>query len=126
MEQKIAQHIEAEIAELEERIAEKRRNLETENKIISDKDLVSEAITDFSATPRVVPPVAEGSESSYLETLPEEVEQTVAYLVDRVFTKGLAKTIAEAKKLSFLDEDAFHDTLTDKVHAELKKRGLVN
>ncbi len=118
--------IEAEIAELEERIAEKRRTLETENHMVPTKDLVRQVVSDFQTAPHRVPTTTTSfEEASYLDNLPAPVDNQVSYLVERVFEKGLAHTIAEAKKLSPLEQDAFHDTLVEKIYDELKTRGSI-
>ncbi|MDQ5958060.1 MAG: hypothetical protein QG665_407 [Patescibacteria group bacterium] len=126
MEQKISQHIEAEIAELEERIAEKRRNLESEQSIVDDRQLVGEVVTDLRSAPRVVQLPPDEGDKSYLDSLPEEVEAQVEYLVDQLFKKGVAWTIKQSKKLPALEQDAFHDTLVEKLYTELKNRGLIS
>ena len=39
--------------------------------------------------------------------------------------KGIKKAIEEAKKNSAFVLDAFHDALVDKMHDELKERGII-
>ena len=120
-------HIEAEIAELSAQIEAKRRILESEQGIVEDRALVRQVVSDFvppaQTTVSSAPPPSDNS--SYLDNLSVEVREAVALLVAKVFERGLAKTITEARQMSALDLDAFHDTLTDKIYAELKNRGLV-
>ncbi|MEK7135978.1 MAG: hypothetical protein AAB821_00080 [Patescibacteria group bacterium] len=123
-------NIEAEIAELSRQIESKRLELEQKNNIVTDdKALVRDIITSAnSATTTSAKIVSDSNNNSdsYLDSLPVGVEKQVGQLVEKVFDRGLTKTIAEAKKLPALDLDAFHDTLTDRVYNELKSRGLVS
>ncbi len=130
IEKNTSANIEAEIAELSARIEEKRRELEKENNIVPDDKATVKAVV-ASFVPAATLPAGQaggptaGEDASYLDHLPSEVAATVDELVQKVFDRGLAKTIAEARRLPALDLDAFHDTLTDKVYDELKGRGLV-
>ncbi len=129
LEQNSSAHIEAEIAELSAKIEEKRRILETEQGIVSDQSVVAAAIQDFVPTTSLPAHSTQSQttdDDSYLDSLPTETEALVKDLVDKVFDRGLRRTLGEARHLAALDLDAFHDTLTDKVYAELKSRGLVN
>ena len=113
-------NIEAEIAELSRQIESKRLELEQKNNIVTDdKALVRDIITSAnSATTTSAKIVSDSNNNSdsYLDSLPVGVEKQVGQLVEKVFDRGLTKTIAEAKKLPALDLDAFHDTLTDRVY----------
>ena len=132
LEQKLSSNIEAEIADLSRQIEAKRRLLETESGMVEDKQVVA-AVVKVPAEDTSVPilrPVS-GNQSnqdgslSYLDSLDDQTKERVLEFVDKVFERGLGRTISEAKKLEALDLDAFHDTLTDRVYNELKKRGLV-
>jgi hypothetical protein len=126
IEQNFSPNIEAEIAELTTRIEAKRRELEEKNNIkIDDKAVVQAVVTDFVSPPPSAPKT-DNTDDSYLDNLPLEVETHVSELVEKVFDRGLGKTIAEARKLPAFDLDAFHDTLTDKIYNQLKNRGLVS
>ena len=123
-------NIEAEIAELEAAITEKRGELEKLKGIESvGKEVVSEVVAEtFGAAKSTSTPVASDTDddsTSYLDNLePEQVEQVNA-LVDMVNNKGLRTAIAEAKKSEAFILDAFHDALVDKLHNELKERGII-
>lgn len=74
-------------------------------------------------------PSAASSLPSYLDkdTDPNDaaVKETVEKLVSHVFTDGLEKTIAAAKKQPPFVEDAFHDALVEKIVPELRQRGIL-
>ena len=62
---------------------------------------------------------------SYLQKAPDEVKLAVERLLDMAWHKGIAAAIKEAAKEGPLFLDAFHDTLTDKLYDEFKRRGLI-
>ncbi len=81
-------------------------------------------------TPAPVPtPGAPVSKSTtlpgYLEKEAPEVKMKVEHLLDLAFHHGIKRAADEAKKMSPLELDAFHDALTDKLYGELKSRGLL-
>ncbi len=140
-------NIEAEILELSQKIAEKRKQLEQGKGIVDersldpalDRELVKSALAEkISNTIPQPTPVASSATSakpagakavpagkSYLDYLDEESRATVEQLVDDVFTNGLEKTLKELTIQEPFIIDAFHDVLTDKIHDELKKRGAI-
>ena len=143
-------NIEAEIAELSAKIAEKRRQLEAGNGIVEersldparDRELVRSALGEkiSSAVPQTAPasttvtaplsaPAATGTAvpagKSYLDYLDEESRATVQALVDSVFAEGLEKTLKQLEMQEPFIIDAFHDVLTDKIYSELKNRGAI-
>lgn len=59
----------------------------------------------------------------YLERESPELRLKVGELADMAFHKGIDASIKEAKKYGPFILDAFHDTLTAKIYAELEKRG---
>ena len=139
-------NIEAEIAELSQKIAEKRKQLEQGAGIVEERSLdpargrelvkavmgekISNAIPQ--AAPMVASTAAKSASSavapagkSYLDSLDDESRAEVEQLVEQVFTEGLEKTL---KMLEFQEPfiiDAFHDVLTDRIYDELKKRGTI-
>lgn len=135
-------NIEAEIAELSEKIAAKRKQLEASSGIVEERELVksvlgekisntvpqtSPVVSDLGATAtkststaKVVP-----AGKSYLDYLDEESRAEVEQMVGLVFSDGLEKTLKILEMKEPFIIDAFHDVLTDKIYDELKKRGAI-
>ncbi len=61
----------------------------------------------------------------YLIDAPDEIKIKVEKLIDMTFHQGIEKTAEEAGGFGPFVLDAYHDALTDKLHAELKKRNLI-
>lgn len=62
----------------------------------------------------------------YLKDYPDdEIKNRVEKLIEMVFNEGLEKAIKEAVKAGGFILDAFHDSLTDKLYDEIKKRNLI-
>ena len=143
-------NIEAEILELSQKIAEKRKQLEANSGIIEERSLdttqdreliksvLGEKINNSAPKPAVVTtttastvvkPTTAGATvpagKSYLDYLDEQSRAIVESLVEEVFTKGLEKTLKDLTIQEPFIIDAFHDVLTDKIHDELKKRGII-
>ncbi len=142
-------NIEAEIFELSQKIAEKRRELEAGKGMVEersfdtaqDRELVKAALGDkisntvpqavvsSAVTGATIKPAITGASApagkSYLDYLDEESRAIVESLVESVFTNGLDKTLKSLEVQEPFIIDAFHDVLTDKIHDELKKRGAI-
>lgn len=129
-------HLESEIAQLQQAIEEKRRILESEHGVTrEDKDLVRDVVSShiYNKTPTMTPaastPAATSSAKpktvSYLDTLDEEQVEKLNTLINAVSEKGIKKVIEEAKQADPFILDAFHDALVDKLYDELKSRGVV-
>ena len=133
--------IEAEIAELSQKIAEKRQQLEAGKGIIEERDLLKSAVVEkFTSTPSqgatstttqttsqkvAQTAVASTADKSYLDTLDPDSRLIVEGLVESVFRDGMAKTLKDLELQEPYIIDAFHDELTDKLYDELKKRGVL-
>jgi hypothetical protein len=82
-----------------------------------------------ATSPQKTAPTSNSSLPAYLEndTDPNDVmvKETVEKLVNHVFTDGLEKAIAAAKKQPPFVEDAFHDALVEKIVPELRRRGVL-
>lgn len=135
-------NIEAEIAELSQKIAEKRRQLEAGKGIIEEREIVKETVgekisntvpqafsssasnTGTGATTKASTSVVP-SGKSYLDYLDEESRAVVEQLVESVFVNGLDKTLKDLQMQEPYIIDVFHDVLTDKIYSELKNRNLV-
>lgn len=61
----------------------------------------------------------------YFQQEPAETKLKVEKLLDLAFHKGVKRASSEARRMNPVIIDAFHDALTDKLYAELKKRGLI-
>lgn len=138
-------NLELEIQELQKRIEEKRRLLESESLVIEEKQLVRESVSDIiketfgpasggagetytpapSPSSSASPVSAISPASSYLDTIDEETSQSLGNLVSDLPKKGLKKTISEAQNFDAFTLDAFHDLLVDRLYEELKERGIV-
>ncbi len=138
-------NIEAEIAELSQKIAEKRKILEANAHMVDERDLVRGAVaeqlsntvptatttqTASTAATAVTQTATQTSTKSavgksYLDFLDLESRDIVDRLVEEVFSKGMDKTFKALEMQEPYIIDAFHDILTDKLYLELKKRGLL-
>ncbi|MDD9950028.1 MAG: hypothetical protein OXT67_00540, partial [Zetaproteobacteria bacterium] len=79
-----------------------------------------------TSAPVLQPPKAKTSSNlSYLDYLDSDQVSQVNDLVDMVGTKGIRAAIAQAKNADAFVLDAFHDALVDKLHTELKERGII-
>ncbi len=130
--------LEAEIVELTRQIEEKRRQLETESGIISDRELVAETIAEsFTSTAvgpsttaeqigvDLAPVVTPTSTDTYLDGLDGASVVTLNSLIAMVPDQGVGKAIATAATHGPFILDAFHDVLVDKLYSELQVRGVV-
>jgi hypothetical protein len=134
--------IEAEIAELSQKIAEKRKELESSKGIVEEREVVKSAIGEkisnnvpqavsaaLSATGANTKASGAGTPppagKSYLDYIDEESRAIVEDLVESVFVNGLEKTLKGLEMQEPYIIDVFHDVLTDKIYDELKKRGAI-
>lgn len=110
--------LEREIFELEEKLAEKKKELEKDY-VSKERPEPRPAAPPSSAAPRK--PAAPAKKQGIMEKNPK-----VKILVDLAFEKGIAKAVEEAKKTgdAYLI-DAFHDALIDEVYDILIKEGLL-
>ena len=135
--------LELEIAELQQKIEEKRNLLEQQGGIVEEKELVSSAVremftagnslpvsnqaimtTDANTTAHTAPKTYDGK-GSYLDHLDEQTATLISGLIQKVPTVGIAKVVAEAELAGPYAVDALHDALVDKLYEELKNRGIV-
>jgi hypothetical protein len=134
--------IEAEIAELSQKIAEKRRELEAGKGVVEEREVVKSAIGEkisnavpqavsaaLNTTSTTIKPTTSGASvpagKSYLDYLDEESRTTIEQLVESVFVNGLEKTLQGLEMQEPYIIDVFHDVLTDRIYDELKKRGAI-
>lgn len=125
-------NIEAEIAKLEQQLAQKRQALETEGsheQAPSDQELVHEAVGERikeqqpSYQPAPTPAPASDTGASWQDPA---IASQVQALVNTAFSDSLDKAIAEALKThNPAIIDAFHDLLRDQLLGELVKRGKI-
>lgn len=126
--------LEAEIAELQKKIDEKKNILESQGGIIEEKELVSEAIEELFIRPVAdsKQPTANNSSvnvvenSSYLENLDPQTTESITILIERIPQVGIAKVVAEASLGNPYLIDVLHDALVDRLYEELLARGLVS
>ncbi|MEK7149800.1 MAG: hypothetical protein AAB757_02400 [Patescibacteria group bacterium] len=129
--QKIEQNvISQDVEKLGKEIQEKREQPEIKTQNYSEKDLIKQStkpmIYPQPQTPTAAVPQAEDRFlPDYLKNAPNEVKVQVEKLLENTFKIGLEKGIAEARKAPPFILDAYHDALTDKLHEELVKRGLI-
>ncbi len=62
---------------------------------------------------------------NYLTKESPEMKLKIEKLLDLTLHHGLKRAADEARRLSPIEVDAFHDALTDKLYTELKSRGLL-
>tara|TARA_Y100000310_G_scaffold26610_1_gene25393 strand:- start:381 stop:773 length:393 start_codon:yes stop_codon:yes gene_type:complete len=121
--------LEQEIAELSQKIEEKRTQLEKESNILDEKDLVRAAVEDTVNDQRVLQQVTiqkKDDDTSYLDTLSEENANKVSSLLGILSEKGLKHAIDMAKSEAPVVLDAFHDSLVDRMYEELRARKLIS
>lgn len=131
----ISSNLEQEIALLEQEIAAKRAELEKKSGMAVEskevlRHVVAEKIGGEGAIPKARPPEpakvgSSGAVTSYLDALDPDSVAKVNDLIAQVSERGIARTIEEAKKQEPFILDAFHDALVDKLHEELKARGII-
>jgi len=123
--------LEQDIERLSRQIKENKNT--PEFKEISERELVKRSLgpivqkqileqpIDFSPTK----PFQTTILPNYLIDAPDEIKIKVEKLIDMTFHQGIEKTVEEAQKFGPFVLDAYHDALTDKLHAELKRRKLI-
>ena len=123
--------LEQDIERLSRQIKENKNN--PEFKEISERELVKRSLgpivrkqilgqpIDFSPAK----PFQTTILPDYLIDAPDEIKIKVEKLIDMTFHQGIEKTVEEAQKFGPFILDAYHDALTDKLHAELKERKLI-
>ncbi len=120
---------ESDIKKLSVEIAEKR-NL-PEHKDFTDKELIKAvlrpAIKQAAVQQQALQPQDTQSTAlpDYLKDFPVEIKLQIEQLIDLTFHQGIEKVINRALRASPFILDAFHDTLTDKLYEEMKKRNLL-
>ncbi len=123
--------IEADIERLAKEIAEKK-NL-PEHKSLSDRELIKQALHPIIQQAVVQSQVAASQPSAiqsdilpdYLQDSPSDIKIQVEELIGLTLRQGVEKAVKTAVKSNAFVLDAFHDALTDKLHEELKKRGII-
>jgi len=131
--------LESEIALLSEQIDNKRRLLEAERGMVSDKEVLKETVAEnfFTDTELNKSGTSESvglniksdsthQSASYLDSLDDTSVEQVNTLVQMVSDQGIRKTIKHAISNTPFILDAFHDLLVDKLYDELKSRGLIS
>lgn len=117
------------IEKIGKEVAEKK--FAPEVKQYSDQDLVKQAIKPMVYPQgKPAPSQAQSSEEDkflpdYLKDATPQIKNQVEKLLEDTIRNGLASGINEAKKMPPFILDAYHDALTDKLHDELKKRGII-
>jgi len=112
---------EHEIKYLEERILEKKKQLEDKN----TREVVSEVVKDHAmqitqAHGPVIPSAAQAQPV-------DDTKDSVAYLVQVAFSRGISEAVRQVRQTHNPHLiDAFHDALTDHFIVELSNRGLLS
>lgn len=132
--QKIEQtQISQDIEKLGKEISDQKVNPEIKN--YSERDLISQSIgqklypqgkipiTDQKTQP--VPVEDDKYLPDYLKSSDQGTKNAVEKLLEDTIRNGLASGINEARKMPPFILDAYHDALIDKLHEELKKRGMI-
>jgi hypothetical protein len=136
-------NLESEITELQKLIELKRRELEGKQGIVREgKELIKETVGEHFANERKTQApqatqvtddtAAQGAQSNssapsttYLDNLSADSTQKVNSLIEIVGSKGIRAAIKEAEAKDPFILDAFHDALVDRLHGELKRRGII-
>jgi len=127
--------LEAEIAELQKKIDEKKNILESQGGIVEEKAIVSEAVEELFIQPVVNNSQTTASSKSsdagdktvsYLDNLDPQTTESITALIERIPQVGIAKVVGEASLGNPYLIDALHDALVDKLYEELLARGIVS
>ena len=132
----MAEGLEQEISQLEQKLAEKRRALESAGTSVeqmpSPREMVHEEVGEkikeqlpsFQPSPA---PTQQTSGSDDVSWKDPAIADQVQSLVNIAFTKSLDEAIGEAVKTrNAAIVDAFHDLLRDKLLGELVSRGKLS
>lgn len=126
--------LEADIERLSREVAEKRNSPEHKN--LSGREFIRQSLEPMlkqSTAPRAIQPTTAQSAAqsrilpNYLQNqnVPANLKLQIEELIDSIFHQGIEKVVKRAQRANPFVLDAFHDALTDKLHEELKKRGLI-
>lgn len=134
-------NLELEIAQLQQKIEEKKNLLEQQGGIVEEKELVGSALremfTGASAPSAASLPAASGAATSqtsaatddkgvsYLDNVDDQTAETISSLIQKLPEVGIAKTVAEAEIGGPFLVDVLHDALVDKMYEELVQRGFI-
>jgi hypothetical protein len=129
--------VEAEIAELNRQIEERRatleKNLEREKGVMieSAEESVHKVLAETIRTEvGTIPETTFGagaskSAASYLESLDEAQAAELNTLIQKTFEQGIAAAVKDLPSHSPFLIEAYHKILTEQLTAELKNRGLL-
>lgn len=123
--------LEQDIARLSQEVRERQERAGAEESETAVRETLRKRIyPEPQAVPTPSAPAAgEGGASpilpAYLQKESPEMKLKVEELIDMTFHQGIDKAVAEARQYGPFVLDAFHDTLTSKMHEELKSRGLI-
>ena len=108
---------EAEIQYLEQKILEKKKELDSQ----PHREVVSRVLKEHSDT--IAPPVSSSTSSSTSDVLASDIAQ----LVQIAFQDGITSAVRRARQTHnpYLI-DAFHDALVDRFLDEMKKKGILS
>lgn len=129
-------NLELEIAQLQQKIEEKKNLLEQQGGIVEEKELVSSALNEMftgstGATPNVGTMASSSSQpvsdtgKSYLDNIDDQTAETISLLIQKLPTIGIAKVVEEAEVSGPYLVDVLHDALVDKMYEELLQRGFI-
>lgn len=134
-------NLELEIAQLQQKIEEKKNLLEQQGGIVEEKELVGSALremfTGASAPSGVSQPAVSGGatsvtsdqtvvrDTSYLDNIDNQTAETIGILIQKLPEIGIAKTVAEAELGGPFLVDVLHDALVDRMYDELVQRGFI-
>ncbi len=133
-------NLELEIAQLQQKIEEKKNQLEQQGGIVEEKELVGSALREMFTGANQMPmgqvPVAgNGStqtsqatmvkDDSYLDTVDSETAEAISLLIQKLPETGIAKAVAEAEISGPYRVDVLHDALVDRMYDELVQRGFI-
>lgn len=124
--------LEQEIADIEQRLAEKKAELNKEELHTAVKEQVQEKVPEYqpstlptpqinATSPQQQVNIGTGTAPSYLS---DELKDKVQELVNMAFSQSIADAVKAASKLNNPAlVDAFHDVLVDQLYGTLIERG---
>lgn len=122
--------LEQEIANIEQKLAEKKAELSKEELHAAVKEQIQEKVPEYQpqTVPATLPPLAgsfdpapSGELPSYLSA---ELQEKIQELVNIAFTQSIEEAVKSVTKLNNPALiDAFHDVLVDQLYNTLVERG---
>ncbi|MFA6476357.1 MAG: hypothetical protein WCV68_02965 [Candidatus Paceibacterota bacterium] len=134
-------NLELEIAQLQQKIEEKKNQLEQQGGIVEEKELVGSALREIftgasapsgaslpatsAAVTAKASTVTDDKSISYLDNIDDQTAETISLIIQKLPETGIAKAVSEAELAGPFLVDVLHDALVDRMYDELVQRGFI-